>query len=221
MFEVSAHAIMRHSIRDHRSMTKPFSQSCENNKQYILDIIRDAFAAGDRVLEIGSGTAQHVVHFAQALPDIHWLPSDMPENLATVQQGLADCGLHNVAAPLALDVAQDVWPVSDVDGIFSANTLHIMSAAHVELFFRGVNRVLRPGGRLCVYGPFKYAGEFTTESNARFDDWLKARDARSGVRDFERVDALAQAAGLQLLADRAMPANNQLLAWGKLVSKSN
>lgn len=194
-------------------MSKPFSQACENNKQHILDRIRHEFAPGSRVLEIGSGTAQHVMHFAQALPELHWLPSDMPRNLATVQAGLADCGLTNISAPLALDVAQELWPVSAVDGIFTANTLHIMSAAHVELFFQGVQRVLQTGGRLCVYGPFKYGGTFTTPSNARFDDWLKERDPRSGVRDFENVDALAEQAGMHLCADHAMPANNQLLVW--------
>lgn len=192
---------------------KPFSQACENNKQYILDIIRYEFPAGSRVLEIGSGTGQHVIHFAQAMPEVQWLPSDMPQNLATLQAGLADCNLPNIAAPVALDVAQQVWTVSAVDGIFTANTLHIMSAAHVERFFRGVQNVLLPGGRLCVYGPFKYGGEFTTPSNARFDLWLKERDRDSGVRDFEWVSQLAQSAGMQLIADHAMPANNQLLVW--------
>jgi cyclopropane fatty-acyl-phospholipid synthase-like methyltransferase len=197
------------------TMAKPFSQSCENNKQYILDIICHEFAAGSRVLEIGSGTAQHVAHFAAAMPAVQWLPSDLPRNLATVQAGLADCSLRNIATPVALDVAAHAWPVAEVDGIFTANTLHIMSEDHVRLFFRGVQRVLRPGGTLCVYGPFKYGGEFTTPSNARFDVWLKERDPLSGVRDFERVDSLAQAAGLQLRADHAMPANNQLLVWDR------
>ena len=194
-------------------MSKPFSQSCENNKQYILDIICHEYHAGSRVLEIGSGTAQHVTHFAAAMPTVQWLPSDLPRNLATVQAGLADCILRNIAAPVALDVAAEAWPVAEVDGIFTANTLHIMSEAHVDMFFRGVKRALRPGGTLCVYGPFKYGGEFTTPSNARFDAWLKERDPLSGVRDFERIDALAQAAGLLLHADHALPANNQLLVW--------
>lgn len=200
------------------AMPKPFSQACENNKAYILDIIRHEFPAGSRVLEVGSGTAQHVCHFARALPQVHWLPSDIPENLATVQAGLAGCNLGNVAAPIALDVARQPWPVAPVDGIFTANTLHIMSEAHVEHFFHGVARNLRRGGRLCVYGPFRYGGEFTTPSNARFDLWLKERDPRSGVRDFERVDELAREAGLVLRADHAMPANNQLLVWDRPAS---
>ena len=199
---------------------RPFSQACENNKQFILDIIRHEFPPGGRVLEIGSGTAQHVMHFAQAMPAVYWLPSDLPQNLSVVQAGLADCSLPNIAPPLALDVAQDRWPVSHVDGIFTANTLHIMSSTHVEKFFRGVQKVLSPGGCLCVYGPFKYGGDFTTTSNARFDVWLKERDPLSGVRAFESVDAFARAAGLQLQADHAMPANNQLLVWSMAKSVS-
>lgn len=194
-------------------MTKPFSQACENNKQFILDNIRPVFPPGSLVLEIGSLTAQHVLHFAAALPEVRWQPSDLAENLPTVAAGLAGSNLPNIAPPLALDVGAARWPVAQVDGIFTANTLHIMSHAHVELFFHGVERTLRAGGRLCVYGPFKYNGDFTTPSNARFDLWLKERDAQSGVRDFEQVDAWARAAGLQLLADHVMPANNQLLVW--------
>ena len=194
-------------------MSKPFSQACENNKQFILALIRTEFAAGQCVLEIGTGTAQHIIHFAAALPEVHWQPSDVPGNLATVLAGLTGNTLANIRAPLALDVSQPVWPLARVDAIFTANTLHIMPYAHVELFFQGVQRLLRPGGKLCVYGPFKYQGEFTSASNARFDEWLKERNPLSGVRDFEQVAAWASAAGLRLSADHAMPANNQLLVW--------
>ncbi len=194
-------------------MPKPFSQACENNKQCILERIRTEFPAGSLVLEIGSLTAQHLTFFAQSMPQVHWLPSDIPENLSTVVAGLTDNTLANIGAPIPLDVSQPDWPIAGVDGIFSANTLHIMPHAHVELFFQGVQRTLRPGGKLCVYGPFKYHGAFTTPSNARFDEWLQARNPRSSVRDFEQVDAWATAAGLHLLADHAMPANNQLLVW--------
>lgn len=196
-------------------MSKPYSQACENNKGYILDVIRHHFPPGALVLEIGSGTAQHVCYFAEKLPAVHWQPSDLPVNLPTVLAGLADCALPNVAAPLALDVDEEPWPIGEVDGIFSANTLHIMSYASVERFMRGAGGILRPGARLCVYGPFKYGGEFTTPSNARFDLWLKQNDPQSGVRDFEQVDAWALEAGLRLLEDHAMPANNQLLVWEK------
>ena len=196
-------------------MSKPFSQSCENNKQYILDIIRGEFTPGNVVLEIGSYTAQHILYFADAMPAVKWQPSDTPENLPILQAGLAGHTLANISPPVALDVSQETWPVARVDGIFSANTLHIMPYEHVELLFRGAGHVLNAGGKLCVYGPFKYNGDFTTPSNASFDVWLKQRDHRSGVRDFEQVDIWANMAGLLLLADHAMPANNQLLVWQK------
>lgn len=194
-------------------MSKPFSQACENNKHAILEKLSAAFPPASVVLEIGTCTAQHVRWFAQAMPAVRWLPSDIPANLPIVRIGLSDCTLPNIAAPLALDVAAEPWPVDCVDGIYTANTLHIMSIDHVAAFFRGVGRTLRPGGTLCVYGPLKYAGEFTTPSNARFDAWLKERDPVSGVRDVETLVAWAAAQGLELVADHAMPANNQLLVW--------
>lgn len=196
-------------------MSKPFSQACENNREPILAHLRTLFPPGAFVLEIGSLTAQHVVHFAAHMPAVHWQPSEIPENLPTLLAGLADCELTNVSAPLTLDVTQEPWPVGQVDGVFSANTLHIMPLAAVEAFFRGVGRILRPGGRLCVYGPFRYQGDFTTPSNARFDLWLKERDPRSGIRDAEQIDTWAAEQGLTLQADHAMPANNQLRVWEK------
>ena len=127
--------------------------------------------------------------------------------------------LANISAPLVLDVADEPWPIGPVDGMFTANTLHIMRHEYVERFFRGAGHVLKEGGTLCVYGPFKYDGEFTTPSNASFDIWLKQRDPLSGVRDFEQVHAWAQEAGLELVADHNMPANNQLLVWRKLATQ--
>lgn len=199
---------------------KPFSQACENNKRVILERIKGHFEPCSVVLEIGSGTAQHITFFAGMMPQVHWQPSDTPQNMPTLLAGLVDHGLPNIALPLALDVTQAPWPlagietsVGGVDGIFTANTLHIMPYEAVQRFFDGVGNVLRPGGKLCVYGPFKYHGEFTTPSNAGFDDHLKAFDPRMGIRDFERVHALAEAQELELVADHAMPANNQLLIW--------
>ena len=199
---------------------KPFSQACENNKRFILERIVDQFQPGNLVLEVGSGTAQHVIFFAEMMPQVRWLPSDMPKNIPTLLAGLADQAFPNVAAPLELDVTQKPWPlpVADlerggVDGVFTANTLHIMPYEAVECFFSGVGALLRPGGKLCVYGPFKYEGEFTTSSNAGFDAHLKEFDPRMGLRDFEHVHALAKAQKLELLADHDMPANNQLIVW--------
>ena len=197
-------------------MTKPFSQACENNKAPILAVIERYFRDGDTVLEVGSYTTQHIRFFATKLPGVTWQPSDTPESMPLVSAGLEGVSLANILPPLALDVTQEQWPVAGVDGIFSANTLHIMPEANMAYFFRGAGRVLNPGGTLCVYGPFKYAGEYTSESNAGFQEWLRARDPDSGIRDFEAADALARKAGLNFVEDHAMPANNQLIAWRKM-----
>ena len=191
----------------------PFSDACERNKGPILEILRDAFARATRVIEIGSGTGQHAVWFGQHLQQLLWQPTEVPAAIGPLRERLELEAPDNVLAPLALDVADDPWPVAPADGVFTANTLHIMAWERVPDFFRGVNSVLAPGGTLCVYGPFRYRGAFTTPSNAEFDRWLKRRDPASGVRDFEAVDALATAAGLALVADHAMPANNQALVW--------
>jgi SAM-dependent methyltransferase len=187
------------------------SEACDRNKGPILGYLRTAFAAARSVLEIGSGTGQHAVHFAAALPHLAWQPTDVDANLEMLSARFAVEAPANVLAPLALDVHAQPWPVGPHDAIFTANTLHIVDAAGVEAFFRGVGAVLPAGGTLCVYGPFKYRGAFTTPSNAAFDADLRARDPRSGIRDFERIAALAGAQGLALVADHSMPANNQLL----------
>lgn len=192
-----------------------FSQAAENNKEPIAQVLREAFKDVRNVLEIGSGTGQHAVYFGHCLPHLIWRTSDLAHNLAAINARLAVEAPANVLAPVALDVADRPWPAPPVDGIFSANAVHIMSWDHVVQMFRGIGEILEPRGAVCLYGPFKYGGQFTTPSNAQFDLWLKQRDPVSGVRDFEAVDALAQAQGLQLAADHPMPANNQLLVWRK------
>lgn len=198
----------------------PESAACERNKQPILERLRPAFAAQQRVLEIGSGTGQHAVFFARELPHLDWLPSDRAEWLPGLRARIAQQGPPNLAPPVELDVTMADWPVADVDAVFSANTLHIMGWLEVEAFFAGVGRLLAastgahaPARTLAVYGPFKYRGACTSPSNAEFDDFLRARDPASGIRDFEAVDGLAEAQRLTLSADHAMPANNQLLVW--------
>lgn len=190
-----------------------FSEACERNKDPILSNLREHFAAISYVLEIGSGTGQHAVYFGEQLPHLVWQASDVAENLAGISQRLDQDGPANVITPIALNVADNPWPVESTEAIFSANSLHIISWEHVEHFFRGIGTVLNPGGTLCIYGPFRYGNLYTSDSNAAFDRHLKARDPFSGIRDFEAVDRLATAQGLRLVADHAMPANNQMLVW--------
>jgi hypothetical protein len=165
------------------------------------------------VLEIGAGTGQHAVHFARHLPWLTWQPTDRGEHLAGLAARVAVEGPSNLAPPVELDVLVAPWPVFEADAAFSANTLHIMSWRAVEALFAGLGSLLPAGGVLVVYGPFHYGGRATSDSNAAFDAMLRERDPESGVRDFEAVDALARTAGLELLSDHAMPANNRLLVW--------
>lgn len=197
----------------HACMQKPYAESCDQNREPILAILREVFADRQQVLEIGSGTGQHAVYFAQHFPHLVWHTSDLPENHAGIHMWLDEAGLENVRAPVALDVSASHWPAIPADAVFSANAVHIMSWAHVENMFEGIGRMLPPGGKLCLYGPFNYDGKFTSDSNARFDVWLKQRDPVSGVRDFEAIDQLANINGLYLVNDFTMPANNRLLYW--------
>jgi cyclopropane fatty-acyl-phospholipid synthase-like methyltransferase len=194
-------------------LNKPFSESCVQNREPILALLRELFADRRQVLEIGSGTGQHAVYFGAELPHLRWQTADVAQHHAGIRAWLDEAALPNVLPPLVLDVSGAEWRDGRYDAIFSANTLHIMGWPEVEHFFAGVGAVLEPGGVLAVYGPFNTNGAFTSESNARFDAWLKARDPASGVRDFEAVDALARAQGLVLQQDVAMPANNRTLVW--------
>lgn len=189
------------------------SEAADRNKAPILAILSREFAQTRRVLEIGSGTGQHALHFASHLPHVSWQPSDTGDYLPALRERLRMQGGPNLRDTIELDVRTNPWPVESVDGVFSANTLHIMSWSSVKEFFRGVGSVLSAPGVLCIYGPFRYHGKYTSESNAVFDDYLRKRDPESGIRDFEALDELALAQGLRWVADHAMPANNQLLVW--------
>jgi cyclopropane fatty-acyl-phospholipid synthase-like methyltransferase len=189
------------------------AEACERNKAPILEVLRTEFAASRSVLEIGSGTGQHAVHFAAHLPHLSWQPSEVAALLPALAERVRLEGSPNLRLPIALDVRATPWPHAEADAIFSANTLHIMGWDAVEDFFRGVGAALGPGGVLCVYGPFNYQGHYTSASNAQFDAWLKTRDPHSALRDFEAVNARAAAQQLLLAADHAMPANNRTLVW--------
>ncbi len=196
--------------------SKPFSAACEENKEPILSIIRPLFADVREVLEIGSGTGQHAVYFAAALRHLVWQPSDRLENLPGIGLWLDEAELDNLRRPMALDVLRDTWPSTHFDAVYSANTAHIMSIDEVQSMFHGVAAVLPPGALFALYGPFNYDGRYTSDSNARFDQWLKARDARSGIKDVGDLTAFGDSVGLALSQDYAMPVNNRLLLWQRI-----
>lgn len=214
-------------------MEKPYSESCDQNKDVILEVLRKELSLARAasgilplaalvhpctayVLEIGSGTGQHAIYFGEHLPHLTWQTSDIVIYHAGIRAWLDEAALPNVLPPLALDVENDPWPTSKVEAVFSANTVHIMGWPQVQCMFSGIGNVLAQGGVFCLYGPFNYNGAFTSPSNARFDAWLKARDPASGVRDFEALDLLARNAGMTLTQDHAMPANNRTLVWRKI-----
>ena len=191
---------------------KPYAEACDRNRAPILDVLLEHFTDRRHVLEIGSGTGQHAVHFAAALPHLIWQTSDLPANLPGIRLWIEEADLPNVLAPLELG-SGGPWPNSRFDACFTANTLHIMSWPEVLALFEGLPAVLTDYAVLAVYGPFNYDGRFTSESNASFDAWLKQRNSHSGIRDFADVDALARSIGFSLAEDRAMPANNRTLVW--------
>jgi len=193
-------------------MEKPYAPSCEKNREPILDVLNDHFDDRCEVLEIGSGTGQHAIFFAARLPHLIWQTSDRPENLPGISAWLAEAALPNTPPPLELDVVQ-AWPAQRFDAVFSANTLHIMPWAAVERLFAGLANVLADQAKVTIYGPFNSGARITSESNAAFDLWLKKNAPHQGIRDFEKVNELAEMAGLKLVEDRAMPSNNRCVTW--------
>jgi cyclopropane fatty-acyl-phospholipid synthase-like methyltransferase len=193
----------------------PFSEACERNKQPILEVLRTAFADRKQVLEIGSGTGQHAVHFAAQLSHLVWHPTEQLAYLPDLAARVKLEGSRNLRQPTVLDVKQTVWPLRSVDAVYTANTLHIMGWAEVVAMFRGLDTLLTPDGVLCVYGPFRYDGRYTSDSNRDFDRMLQDRDPLSGLRDVSEVSKLAARHGLKLRTDHDLPANNRLLEFAK------
>ena len=194
---------------------KPYSEACDQNRHAILNVIKPLLSEKNNILEIGSGTGQHAIFFAQKMPHLIWYTSDRVENHNGIQQWLNEYNLNNIRPPIALDVSKDVWPNIDVDAIFSANAVHIMAWESVIDLFKNAGTLLPKGAFLILYGPFNYNGKYTSDSNKRFDAWLKNRDFKSGIRDFEAVNKLANKTGLKFIEDFEMPANNRILQWVK------
>jgi SAM-dependent methyltransferase len=196
-------------------LTKPYSEACDRNRQPILTVIEPLLSRSRRVLEIGSGSGQHAVYFAEKMPHLIWQSSDRAENLTGIKIWLDEASLPNTPPPLPLDVSQNSWPDLDIDAVFSANTVHIMSWEAVSNFFCGVGKLLAKGGIFILYGPFNYNNQFSSDSNRQFNAWLLDRDPRSGIRNYEDLNDLALNANLRLTGDFIMPANNRILCWQK------
>jgi cyclopropane fatty-acyl-phospholipid synthase-like methyltransferase len=191
---------------------KPYAESCEQNRMPIQQVLQNYVAGRRQVLEIGSGTGQHAVYFAEAFPHLLWQTSDLAENHPGIRAWIEESDLSNVLPPLVLD-STGVWPEQQYDLIYTANTVHIMSQYAVEKMFKAVPGCMHQGAVLLIYGPFNYDNRYTSESNARFDQWLKQRDPASCIKNFEWLQDIGQESGLECIDDHAMPANNRILVW--------
>lgn len=191
---------------------KQYSQACEENREPILAIIREVFANAHDILEIGSGTGQHAVYFAEHLPKLDWQTSDRIENHDGIVARVRGSRLKNVRLPRELDVNDFPFDRS-YDVVYTANTAHIMSLKEVGAMFGGVAEILEAHGLFVLYGPVNRNGEFTSESNAAFDHQLRANAAHMGLRDDSELDGLAADGGLSRVGDYDMPANNRILVW--------
>ena len=196
-------------------MHRPYAESCDENKQPILEVIKQVFCNSGKLLEIGSGTGQHAVYFSEHLAHLIWQPTEMEDQIAGIKLWMQDADHERIQPPQVLDVSNECWPFNDMDYAFTANTAHIVSWPQVVAMFKGIGTALKSGGQFALYGPFNYNGQYTSESNARFDAWLKGRDPESGIRNFQDLEQLAADNGMVLINDYEMPANNRILVWQK------
>ncbi|MGQ7847243.1 DUF938 domain-containing protein [Granulosicoccus sp. 3-233] len=197
---------------------RPFAPSADRNRHAILDALRDELLPDDLVLEFGSGTAQHICHFAEALPTVRWQPTDRSDKLPGMQQWINDCRLPNILPPVELDLCAEPPALEGVTACYSANTLHIISWPLVMKLFDLSAAKLEKGGKLCIYGPFMFEGEHISDGNRQFDRQLRAADPASGIRDVQDLETLARKSGFAPARITAMPANNHLLVWDRCPS---
>lgn len=194
---------------------KPFAAAAEQNREVILGAIKSWLQDKTRVLEVGSGTGQHAVFFATAMPWLEWQCSDQAHYLPGIQLWLNEAALANTPSADELEVVAGPWQTGSFDAVYSCNTAHIMHWHEVVAMFNGIGRCLQANGVFLLYGPFNYAGAYTSESNRQFDGFLKQQDPNSGIRDKDDLDQLAADAGMEAVDDIEMPANNRILVWQK------
>jgi SAM-dependent methyltransferase len=203
------------------AMGKQRAPAAERNAEPIRAVLERVLPAQGLVLEIASGTGQHAVTMARAFPHLSWQPSDADElALESIGAWREEAGLAKLLAPVRLDVMEEAWPVVAADAVVCINMIHIASWECALGLFRGAGRVLPTGGLLYLYGPYRFHGRFTAESNAEFDASLRARDAAWGVRDLDDIEPAAAASGLVLEETVAMPANNHSLVFRRRAASS-
>ncbi|MGK0268209.1 MAG: hypothetical protein ACI8Y3_000825 [Paraglaciecola sp.] len=194
---------------------KPFSQACENNRQSILDILSRVLADKKKLLEIGSGTGQHAAYFAPILTHLEWHPSDMPDKHLGIAAWIKEAAVNNLHQPLAFIIGAintNVWPLANVDAVYTANTTHIMQPLEALLMMQLVANNLPSGGLFCQYGPYIFQGQYTSESNKAFDQHI-IEQGYGGIRDIDEL--ILWANPMILIETVSMPANNFMLIWQK------
>ena len=196
---------------------KPFAPACERNQEAILEALQSILRDTDKhILEVGSGTGQHAVYLGERLPAIIWQTSDLIEKHEGIKMWLSEAGLKNVVSPIEYKAGKSKLDATNIDVVFNANIIHIISEILVEKLIEDLGAALKNGARVLFYGPFKYQGEYTSESNADFDLWLKDNDGLSGIRDVEVIKKLMNNQSFVFIDDIQMPANNQLLVFEKI-----
>lgn len=194
---------------------KKYAPSAERNQAHIQRVLDQFLTKPATILEIGSGTGQHAAFFAKSFPDCYWIPSDIEENLASIDAWAAETGAENISPALELNLENRHWPVEEVNAVICINTIHIVSWSLVKNLFRSAGKILKPGGVMYVYGPYEYDDRPLEPSNVEFNQWLKNRDPDSGIRNFDEVNTLAKENGFKLVNDQPMPANNRSIWWSR------
>ena len=199
-------------------MNQEISSACQWNKDPILAVLREVISDDKvRILEVGTGSAEHAVYFASKLKNIIWTTTDISAAHIKIKAKLDEAKLPNLRGPLAFEVGKDDFPKYTYDIVFTANTFHIMNWKQCKSLMKTLGHRLREGAQVIIYGPFNYDGKFTSESNAEFDQWLKNQDPQRGIRSFEDVNTNMVKNGFTLFKDYEMPANNRMLVFTRLV----
>lgn len=195
-----------------KNSERAYSIACDRNRGPIFSILKKILPDTGRVLEVGSGSGQHISYFSSKLPNLDWLPSDLPQCLPDIR-GWCEDSNENCLPPVALDLLSDDIEFPNVSAVICINVVHIVSWVGVQNLFSAVSKCLNSGGVFYLYGPYRYSDKDLEPTNEEFDSWLKMRDAESGIRDFNAINELALSCNLRLDGDFEMPANNRSLCF--------